>query len=140
MRRWVRDPHAGGTKIPHAVRQRIEQRVRAYAEAEHGGQFTRLGIRFRGVFCYIDAYTEPVDPSPEVLRITGETREEHLQRLREAPLHLCRLRYFGHEDAWSLAFYTYGHERYEPCTFDDGSSHGTPEDAFEIGAVYLGER
>jgi hypothetical protein len=36
-----------------------------------------------------------------------------------------------------LAFYTYSHERYEPCAFADGSFHGTLEDAFDIGAVYL---
>jgi len=139
MRRWVRNPHAGGIKITPPVRRRTEQRVRAYAEAHHGGKFTRLNIRFRGVFCYIDAYTEPERPSPALLRVTGETPEEYLQRLREAPLHLCRLRYFGDEDAWSMAFYTYSHERYDPCAFQDGSFHGTPEDAFEIGAIYLGE-
>ena len=37
----------------------------------------------------------------------------------------------------SMAFYTYSHEKYEPCFFDSGSDHGTPEEAFEIGAVYL---
>jgi hypothetical protein len=52
-------------------------------------------------------------------------------------LHLCRLRYFGDENGWSLAFYTYSNERYEPCTFGDGKFHGTPERAFDIGARYL---
>lgn len=139
MRGWVRDPHAGGIKIPGAVRQRTEQRIRAYADAHYGGKFIRLDVRFRGVFCYIDAHTEPAPPSRALLRVTGETRGEYLQRLREAPLHLCRLRYFGNEEAWSMAFYTYSHEQYEPCSFNDGSSEGTPEDAFEIAAIYLRE-
>ena len=72
-----------------------------------------------------------------MLRITKETREEYYERLRSAPLHLCRLRYRGRGDEWSMAFYTYSHERYEPCSFDNGSLIGTPEQAFEIGSVYL---
>ena len=51
--------------------------------------------------------------------------------------HLCRLRYFGNEDAWSLSFFTYSNERYEPCVFHNGSFHGTPEEAFDVGAAYL---
>lgn len=62
MRRWVYSPHSGGVRIPPAVQQRTEQRIRAYAERHYSGKFTRLDIRFRGAFCYIDAFTEP--PSP----------------------------------------------------------------------------
>jgi len=137
MRTWVYDPHSGGVKIPPAVQQRTEQRIRAYAEAHYAGKFTRLDIRFRGALCYIDAYVEPAEPSRAMLRTLGETREQHLERLRSAPVHLCRLRYFGDEEAWSMAFYTYSHEKYEPCVFDTGSDHGTPEEAFETSAVYL---
>jgi hypothetical protein len=60
-----------------------------------------------------------------------------MERLRNTPLHLCRLRYFGDEERWTMAFYTYSHERYEPCVFDSGSFHGGPEEAFETAAVYL---
>lgn len=74
-----------------------------------------------------------------MLRTLGETREQYLARLRNAPLHLCRLRYFGNEDAWSMAFYAYSSERYEPCTFHNGSFQGTPEEAFDVAAVYLEE-
>lgn len=70
-------------------------------------------------------------------RSLGETREQHFRRLRDVPTHLCRLRYFGREDAWALAFYTYSNERYEPCVFHNGSFHGTPEEAFDVGAAYL---
>jgi len=136
---WVYDPHSGGVKIPPAVRQRTEQRIRAYAEKHYAGKFTRLDIRFRGALCYIDAYTEPEEPAPGLLKVTGETREQFLERQRNVPLQLCRLRYFGNEDRWSMAFYTYSHERYEPCVFNTGSDHGTPEEAFETAAVYLRE-
>ena len=133
---WVYDPHSGGVKIPKAVQERTEQRIRAFAEREYAGKFTRLGIRFRGALCYIDAFTEPVKPTPSLLKITGETREEYMERLRNNPLHLCRLRYFA-EDRWSMAFYTYSHEKYEPCMFDTGEVEGTPEEGFETAAVYL---
>jgi hypothetical protein len=71
------------------------------------------------------------------LNITGETREQFLERQRSFPLHLCRLRYFGNEEEWSLAFYTYSNERYELCVFQSGSFYGTPEEGFEVGATYL---
>ena len=137
MRGWVYDPHSGGVKIPATVRQRTERRIRSYAEARYAGKFIRLDIRFRGPLCYIDAYTEPEAPSASLLRTLGVTREQYLQRARNSPLHLCRLRYFGNENRWSMAFYTYSNEKYEPCVFRNGSFHGTPEEAFETGAIYL---
>ncbi len=136
MYAWVYDPHSGGVKIPAAVRQRTERRIRSYAEAHYAGKFTRLGIRFRGVFCYIDAYTEPTEPSESLLLITGETREQYLERCRNIPLHLCRLRYFK-EERWSMAFFTYSNEKYEPSVFNTGSFEGTPEEGFETSAIYL---
>jgi hypothetical protein len=137
MSTWVYNPHTGGVKISPTVRQRTEQRIRSYAEAHYAGRFTRLDIRFRGPLCYIDAYVEPGEPSSALLRSLGETLEQYKERLRNAPLHLCRLRYFGNEEKWSMAFYTYSQEKYEPCAFADGSFHGSPEAAFEIGAIYL---
>jgi hypothetical protein len=139
-RTWVYNPHVGGVKIPPAVRERTERRVRAYAEARYAGKFNRLHIFFRGALCYIDAYTEPEAPSPKLLRTLGETRERYMERRRGTPLHLCRLRYFGNGNAWSLAFYSYSNERYEPCTFRNGTFHGTPEEALGVGSVYLGAR
>ncbi len=134
---WVWNPHTGGTKIPPAVRERTERRIRTYGESHYGGSFLRLSIRFHGALCYIDAFTEPEPPSRALLRALRETREQYLSRVGAVPLHLCRLRYFGNENAWSLAFYTYSNERYEACTFPDGEFHGTPEAAFDVGAVYL---
>jgi len=88
----------------------------------------------------IDAYVEPEPPSRKLLRVLEETREEYLHRMRAVPLHLCRLRYFGGLKTWSMAFYTYSNDRYEPCTFPNGTVYGTPEEAFEVGAAYLRAR
>ena len=52
-------------------------------------------------------------------------------------MHLCRLRYFAGHQRWSVAFYTYSHERYEPTMFPSGEPFGTPEEGFEVGAIYL---
>jgi hypothetical protein len=139
MRTWVFDPHSGGVKIPERLRPRIVERIEKYAAAHYAGKYTRLGIRFHGALCYIDAYTEPEEPTAELLKLTGETREQFLERLRNQPLHLCRLRHFA-EDRWSMAFYTYSNERYEPCVFRNGTFIGTPEEAFEQSAGYLSTR
>jgi hypothetical protein len=136
MRGWVFDPHSGGVKIPERVRQRTTERIQKYAAEHYAGKYTRLDIRFRGALCYIDAYTEPEQPTKELLQVTGETRAQFLERVRSVPLHLCRLRHFA-EDRWSMAFYTYSNERYEPCVFLNGTFFGTPEEAFELAAVYL---
>jgi hypothetical protein len=136
---WVYDPHSGGTKIPPAVQERTRQRILAYAKAHYAGKYTRIDVRFRNQFCYVDAYTEPYVapgfPPPDF----PETREAYIERRRNTPTHLCRLRYFGNEESWSLAFYTYSHNTYEPSFFDNGTFHGTPEESFATSAVYLQE-
>ncbi len=103
-RGWVFVPDAGGKKIPDAVKERTEARLRKYAYQHLAGRFTRLDIRFRGQFCYVDAYTEPQVPENwPPSDYAGypnypETREQMIERLRNTPIHLCRLRYFGDED------------------------------------------
>jgi len=138
-KQWVRDPDSGGVRIPEAVRARTEQRIRRYAEQHFAGKYTKLDIRFRGQFCYIDAYTEPDLMPGWPPEDWPETREEMIERLRKTPTHLCRLRYFGDEDAWGFAFYTYSNERYELSIFPStGDFYGTPEEAFHVSAtVYL---
>lgn len=68
-----------------------------------------------------------------------ESRQEYVERLRNTPTHLCRLRYFGDEDAWSFAFYTYSHEKSETSVLINDSFFGTPEEAFETSSLYLQE-
>jgi hypothetical protein len=89
------DPNSGGIKIPPAVQADVDKRIRTVADREFKGDYTRLDIRFRNQFCYIDAYTEPVLTESWPPADWAETREECAERLRNSPFHLCRLRYFG---------------------------------------------
>jgi hypothetical protein len=130
---WVRNPHAGGVKIPDALQRETERRLLTHAANTYAGRYARLGIWFRGPFCYVDAYQEP----PAKLRAPpGESVEQFRERLRETPTHLCRLRHCG-QNQWSVAFFTYSHEKYEPTMFHSGGFHGTPEEGLDIGAIYL---
>jgi len=135
---WTYDPHSGGKKIPETIRPRIRERILTHAQKHYAGKYNRIDVRFNGKFCYIDAYTEPFVPTdydPELFG--GKSREERIEQLRDVPTHLCRLRFFGDEDKWSMAFYTYSHMKYEPSFFDNGTWHGTPEEAFDTSSVYL---
>ena len=137
MSPWVKDPDSGGVKIPKVVQERIKQRILKYAEAHYASKYSRLDIRFRSQFCYIDAYQDPqIEPDfpPANFPIS---REEYLEQIQNIPTHLCRLRYFGDEEAWSFSFYTYSNEKYELSMFKTGSFYGTPEAAFEASALYL---
>lgn len=113
---WMLSPHAGGSRIPPSLQDVTRRRILGHADAHYAGRYDRIDVRFRGAFCYIDAYLEPDS---------------------EIPIHLCRIRYFAGQDRWSLAFYTYSHERYEASIFPTGDAFGTPEEALDVGAVYL---
>ena len=140
-RTWVFDPDSGGIAIPETVKRRTEARLRQFAAQQFSGRYTRLDIRFRGQFCYVDAYTDPEPlgpgwPPPD----WHETPEEMLERLRNTTTHLCRLRYFGRDDHWGFAFYTYSNARYELSVFPSGEFFGAPEEAFQVSAeAYLGD-
>ena len=138
-KQWVFDPDSGGVRIPDTVKRRTEARIRGYAEQHFAGRYNRLDIRFRGQFCYIDAFTEPEPLGPNWPPADWpETREEYQERLRNTPTHLCRLRYFGDQERWGFAFFTYSMERYESSVFPSGQFHGPPEDAFRVSAeAYL---
>ena len=135
-KQWVFDPDSGGVKIPESIKRNIEKRIEVIAEERFQGKYTRLAIRFRGQFCYIDAFRDPQVPAGWPPEDWPETREEFIERLRNTPTHLCRLRYFG-DDRWGFAFFTYSNEKYELSVFPNGEFFGTPEDAFLASAVYL---
>lgn len=134
---WYFDPNSGGQKISERVKVDIKKRIEAYAAAHFAGKYTRLDIRFRGQFCYIDAYTEPVLTEGWPPADWPETRAEYEECLRNTPTHLCRLRYFSHEE-WGFAFFAYSSEKYELSVYPNGEFFGKPEDAFHAAAnAYL---
>jgi hypothetical protein len=134
---WSHDPHSGGKPVPKSLQNSIIRRILNHAEKNYSGKYKSIDIRFKGKFCYIDVYTEPYVQESFDSKIYGESREEHLERLRKTPTHLFRLRYFGYDDKWTMAFYAYSHEKYEPCIFNNGKFFGTPEEAFDTSSVYL---
>ena len=101
-------------KISDALQEQTRQRILAHAAKIVPAKASQLRVWFRGPFCYIDA-EKPGSPEP---------------------LHLCRLRYTG-MNTWTLDFYTYSHEKYERALFMTGDFFGTPEEALDVGAVYL---
>ena len=139
-KQWVFSPDTGGIKIPEAVQHDVQKRIEALAAERFTGRYTRLDIRFKAQFCYIDAYTEPPKPTKNwPPKDWPETPEEYIDRLRNTPTHLCRLRYFG-GDRWGWAFYTYSHEKYEFSYFPSGEPFGSPEEAFLTAAtIYLND-
>lgn len=109
---WVFNPDSGGIKIPDSVKSDVERRVNSVAEQHFKGKYIRLDIHFKGQFCYVDAFQEPEVSEDWPPKDWHETHEEYIERLRNTPTHLCRLRYFGDEQ-WGFAFYTYSNEKYE---------------------------
>ena len=51
---WTFDPNSGGVKIKENVKARTKDRIIKYAETNFAGRYTRLDIRFRTNFCYIE--------------------------------------------------------------------------------------
>lgn len=133
---WVFSPHSGGSLIPPGLQQATRARILAYAHAHYTGRFREIEVRFRGALCYIDASVEPEPAGPNgSRRATG--KQATPPREPDPVMHLCRLRYFSGRGLWTVAFYSYSHERYEPTFFPSGEIHGTPEEAFDLGAIYL---
>ena len=132
---WMYAPDSGGVKIPDKTKAEVRRRLEAYAAKHYAGRYTRLDLRFRGPFCYVDAFREPDVSGP----LHGESAAERLERLRNTPTHLCRLRHFA-PDRWTLGFYKYSDEKYELCFVDEADGFEcTPEQGFAVAAnVYLG--
>ncbi|MBU3967885.1 MAG: hypothetical protein KKG76_11035 [Euryarchaeota archaeon] len=80
---------------------------------------------------------------PDLVRIdvkkrindVAEQQLKGIERLRNSPIHLCRLRYFD-KDKWGFAWYNYSNEKYELATYPDGEFFGKPEDAFLASAAF----
>lgn len=115
MKAWVFDPNYGGTKIPDEIKNQIEKRILAAAKSKFKND-PKLSLRFKNQFCYIDSSIDSNIPMP-----------------------LGRLRYFKQREpkAWSLAFFAYSSERYEPCLYPSGDWFGSPEEALDVVSIYL---
>ena len=127
---WVFDPDAGGVKIPERTKRDVETRLKEYAAKHYADDYAKIEIKFRGAFCYIDVFTNP--PVSHKMPV-DKTQAEMLDRLRNTPTHLCRLRHFT-VDRWTCGFYLYSSNKYELFTMGDGSFDCTPEEGFEMAA------
>ena len=107
------NPVSGGIEIPPTMYSAISKQVDVYAATRPWHDTFQLNLRFKNQFCYLDASEKNDDIFP-----------------------VGRLRYFG-SDKWSLAFYAYSHERYEPCVFLHGEWFGTLEQAISVCEIYL---
>lgn len=110
---WCISPHSGGNKIPPTIQQAIIKKAEAYAATRPWHTKFELKLRFRSHFCYLDAKEIGGDLSP-----------------------IGRLRYFS-IDRWSLGFYTFSNETYQPCAFANGDLFGTIEQAIDICEFYM---
>ncbi len=109
---WHYDPHSGGNKIPPQIYEEIRAAVHSYEQTRPWYPKHSLKLRFKGQFCYVDSCeNDYISP-------------------------LGRLRYFS-KDQWSLGFFTYSNERYEPCFLANGKMCGSIEDAIRPCEVYL---
>ena len=127
---WQINPHGGGRSIPESVRETTRASIVEHA-AQHFGD-RAIEVRFRAQFCYVDAYLELAADGDD--RGAGGTAPDGV---RSEAMQLCRLRYFG-PDRWSLAIYSYAHERYDPSVFGDGEWFGPAAAGFDLaGNLYL---
>ena len=121
MKVWQFNPHTGGRSIPESVRRATTAGIIEHGNRHFAGRYAEIVVRYRAQFCYVDADLEPAQPPA-----AGSNS-----------LQLCRLRFLG-PDRWSLAVYSYAHERYEPSVFADGEFIGRAEDGFDLAAnLYL---
>ena len=136
---WGISPHTGGNKIAVRTKDVVQRRLQTHFELLGHHKPFRLNVRFHGALCYIDAFKQPdPGPSPEWVSYwesSGYSLDEAKAAYRQDPTHLGRLRHFD-LDRWSYAFFTYSNERYEPTTLGT-DWFGTPEQALEIGCMYL---
>jgi hypothetical protein len=99
--------------LPDAVKTALPQRLETH-RAGRWPQLTRLHVRFRSEYAYIDA-DEDGDIWP-----------------------LCRLRYTGTADTWGFAIHLASNDRYDDSILPNGQPTGTPEEAIDCACgLYL---
>lgn len=104
--------HRGGTirlvpAIPESTKTSLAQRLRAHAQA-NWPQLSRVHVRYRGSFAYIDGQR----PDGEILP-------------------LMRLRYGGSATRWGFAIYLASKDTYQDSILPTGMFAGSPQDALD---------
>jgi hypothetical protein len=113
---WVYDPQSGGTKISENNKWIFRQQAEKFAKDRPWSSEYELIVRFKSQFCYLDALKK------------GENRA----------FPIGRLRYFR-DNVWSLAFFTYSNETYQPCVFLNGDWEGTLEEGIAVCEAHIGD-
>ena len=100
---------------PEAVKAVLQQRLDIHQRARWP-QLTRVRLRFRGDYAYLDA-DEDGDVWP-----------------------LCRLRYTGQVETWAFAIHLASRDGYEDSVLPDGQPIATPEQALDCACgLYLND-
>lgn len=100
--------------IPQSTKDSLELPLLDLIRAQWP-QLKTVTLKFRGAFAYIAGITTRGQAQP-----------------------LCRLRYLGYASEWRFAPYRASHNDYADAYFPDGTSTGTPEDAFNTACrLYL---
>ena len=83
QKQWVFDPDIGGQAIPEAVKLEVKKRIERVADQRFKGFYIRLDIRYRGQFCYIDAYRDiHMRKGSRMPKDWPETRAQFQERMR----------------------------------------------------------
>ncbi len=113
MKVWCFAPQSGGVKIPRNSQIEAECRIKLYEQKQSWHPRFQLKTSYKGHFCYLYASGNGQEAFP-----------------------IGRLRHFSINN-WSLAFYTYSNETYQPCVFSNGEWFGTVEQAIDVCVMHL---
>ena len=101
---------------PAATKTSLGQRLTQHARSRWPA-LTKIGVRFRAQFAYIDGHL----PNGDVLQ-------------------LCRLRYGGSASTWGFAIYLASKDGYQDAILPNGQFTGSPEDALDCACgLYLND-
>jgi hypothetical protein len=109
-------PASTKTSLGQRLNASTPQRLNAHARGRWPA-LTRVQLRFRGQFAYVDGQL----PDGQVLP-------------------LCRLRYGGSASRWGFALYRASHDDYQDSILPSGLPTGSPEEALDTACgLYLND-
>ena len=133
---WVYDPHSGGRAIPKASQAKIRQRILAHASRHYAGKYKQVEVRFPGT-------SVTSTPTRSLLLQRTTTRNGTGNRERSTS-NGCGIRRFASAGCVTLGTRTAGRWLSIPTAMKNTSrvrlamaAERTPEEAFDISAVYL---